>query len=161
MQQAVVEWGGEVHRERIPRPVDRNLQPPVGGIDGTLLGRPHPKLAAERRDEGLPGGVAPVRIDHERVRPARRKRAAQLLVREDAALDAPRVVQHGEPRAVRVPQIDLQRQKWIGKCATVLVEKAYVRGAFSQTHGRGEGDVQPEVVRRHLGSRRIDRDDPG
>ena len=86
LQQAVVEWGGEVHRERIPRPVDRNLQPPVGGIEGTLSGRPHPELAAERRDEGLPGGVAPVRIDHERVRPTRRKRAAQLLVREDAAL---------------------------------------------------------------------------
>ena len=103
LQQAVVQRRGEDDCEGVPGALDRDLQAPAGRVQRALPGRSHAELAAERRDERLALGVAPVRIDLERVRAARRQRPTQLLVRQDAALDAARIVEDGEPRAVLVP----------------------------------------------------------
>ena len=156
LQEGVVERPVECNHQRVARPDRGRRHPPRGRVDSTFVGRTDRERLAVRLDQRQPVGVGPGAIDHQRVAPSCHERPPQLLVRQEAALDATGVEQERVPRPVPAPHGDVERQERVVHDLPRRIQKADVVGAPCQPHRGGEMDVEPQLVLRNLGAGGID-----
>ena len=86
----------------------------VRGIERLIIGRPDAQHAPEVLLQRQPVSVAPLAADDERHEWPASQRAAHLLVRQDAVLDAARIEERREARVIRAPELVVERQERAG-----------------------------------------------
>src|SRR5580692_8421930 len=129
----------------------RNRQYPAGGIDVAALLTTDVIPALGRGPEWESLGITEPAADDQPEWVAGADRVTAVLVADQAALDPGGVHQHGKPKPRRVPQFVLGGQQGSGDVVTVVAREPYVLRGATLAHRRGELEVEPEQVARHIG----------
>src|SRR3984957_4113085 len=155
-EQAVIQRAVEGDPQRFGTSGRRHRQYPAGGIDVVALLTTDVVSVLGGGPEWKSLGVTESAADDQPEWLARAERVAAIVMADQAALDPGGVKQHGQPKPGSVPQLVLGRQQGSGDIVPVVSGEPYVLRGATLAHRRGELQVKPEQVARHLSRGRAD-----